>query len=374
MRRFATLFVGLLLLVSTAGVAPATAASAQTTDVQCTFPVTLTDATGTEITIEERPERVVTTNPSAAQTMWEIGGRDQVVGLTQYASYLEGADSRTNVSAGFGVNVEKVVGANPDLVIAPNASAGDVQALRDAGLTVYHLPAATSIEDISEKTTTVGRLTGNCEGAAEANAWMNANVDAVENVSAEVEERPKVLYAMGGGYVAANGTFIDALFETVGADNVAARDYTDYLKLSDEVLLQLDPEVLVVTEEMTGLVNQEPYASTTAGETNSTVVLQTRDLNQPAPRSVVNAVHNLSSQLYPERYDEGSYVPRSAVTTGTDDSTASSTETGASPSTSAVDSGTNSPASTTGGDGSGFTAVAALLAVVAAAAMARGRA
>ncbi|MBX0295016.1 PGF-CTERM-anchored ABC transporter substrate-binding protein [Haloarcula nitratireducens] len=375
MRRFATLFVGLLLLVSTAGVAPATAASAQTTDVQCTFPVTLTDATGTEITLEERPERVVTTNPSAAQTMWGIGGRDQVVGLTQYASYLEGADSRANVSAGFGVNVEKVVGANPDLVIAPNASAGDVQALRDAGLKVYHLPAATSVEDISEKTTTVGRLTGNCEGAAEANAWMNANVDAVENASAEAGENPEVLYAMGGGYVAADGTFIDALFETVGADNVAARDHTGYPQLSDEVLLQLDPEVLVVTEGMTGLVNQEPYASTTAGQTNSTVVLQTRDLNQPAPRSVVHAVHNLSSQLYPERYDEGSYVPRSAVTTGTDNSTASPTETGASPSasTSAAEPDANSPASTTGGDGPGFTAVATLLAIVAAAAMARGR-
>ncbi|WP_135304165.1 PGF-CTERM-anchored ABC transporter substrate-binding protein [Haloarcula amylovorans] len=374
MRRFATLFVGLLLLVSTVGVAPAAATSTQTTAAQCPFPVTLTDATGTEITIEERPERVVTTNPSAAQTMWEIGGRDQVVGLTQYASYLEGADSRTNVSAGFGVNVEKVVGTNPDLVIAPNASSGDVQALRDAGLKVYHLPAATSIEDISEKTTTVGRLTGNCEGAGEANAWMSANVDAVENVSAETEESPKVLYPLGDGYVAANGTFINALFEAVGADNVAARNHTDYPPLSDEVLLQLDPEVLVLTEGTTGLVNQEPYASTTAGETNSTIVLRTRDLNQPAPRSVVNVVHNASRQLYPEQYNEDTYVPRSAVTTGADNSTDSSTETGpSSASTNATEPGTNSPASTTGGNGPGFTVVATLLAIVAAMSMARGR-
>ncbi|GGM32293.1 cobalamin-binding protein [Haloarcula argentinensis] len=301
----------------------------------------MTDATGTEVTIEERPNRVTTINPSAAQTMWEIGGRSQVVGLTQYASYLDGAESRTNVSASFGVNVERVVSTNPDLVIAPNASAGDVAPLRQAGLTVYHLPAAT----------TIGRLTGNCEGASEANAWMDANVDSVRQVTADAEDRPTALYPLGGGYVAAGNTFVTSLIELAGAENVAARNHTKYPQLSDEVILQLDPAVLFVTENTATIATTEPYASTTAGETNSTVAVQVRNINQPAPRSVVSFAHNATAQLYPDRYDADSYVPRSAVTKTSEPTPADHT-----PST---------DQSTTDASGPGFTAVAALVALLA---------
>jgi len=354
MRQLSLVCVFVLLVGSSAGVTSA-AATADTQADDCSFPVTMTDATGTEVTIEERPERVTTTNPSAAQTMWEIDGRSQVVGLTQYASYLDGAESRTNVSASFGVNVERVVGTNPDLVIAPNASAGDVAPLRQAGLTVYHLPAATTIEDIRAKTATIGRLTGNCEGASEANAWMDANVDAVRQVTADAEDRPTALYPLGGGYVAANNTFVTSLIELAGAENVAARNHTQYPQLSDEVILRFDPDVLFVTENTANIAETEPYASTTAGETNSTVSARARNINQPAPRSVVSFAHNATAQLYPDRYDADSYVPRSAVTPAVT-KTSEPTPADHTPST---------DQSTTDASGPGFTAVGALVALLA---------
>lgn len=359
MRRFSLACVCVLLVGSLAGVVPASATAAAQAD-DCSFPVTMTDATGTEVTIEERPERITTTNPSAAQTMWEIGGRSQVVGLTQYASYLDGAANRTNVSASFGVSVERVVGTQPDLVLAPNASAGDVAPLRQAGLTVYHFPAATTIEDIRAKTTTTGRLTGNCEGATEANAWMDANVDAVRQVTADAEARPTALYPLGGGYVAAGNTFVTSLIELVGAENVAARNHTQYPQLSDEVILQLDPDVLFVTENTVTIAETEPYASTTAGETNSTVSVRVQDINQPAPRSVVWFAHNATAQLYPDRYDADSYVPRSAVAMNpTETATTQAAQ------STATDTVATPDRTTTDASGPGFTAVAALVALLA---------
>jgi uncharacterized protein YuzE len=41
------------------------------------------------------------------------------------------------------------------------------------------------------KTTTVGRLTGNCEGATETNAWMDANVEAVAEQTGDVGVEPQ---------------------------------------------------------------------------------------------------------------------------------------------------------------------------------------
>ncbi|MFC5278793.1 PGF-CTERM-anchored ABC transporter substrate-binding protein [Halorubrum rubrum] len=264
---------------------------------ECSFPLTVTDATGEEITLEEPPERITTTNPSAAQTLWEIGARDRVVGVTQYAAYLDGAGERTNVSAeGLGVDTEKVVGTDPDLVLAPNASADDVEPLRNAGITVYHFPEATDVEDIAGKTTTAGRLVGECEAAAETNAEMNAAVEETRDRTADID-RPAALYPLGSGYVAAGDTFIDELMTIGGVENVAAADHEGYPQLSAEVVLEMDPELILVNGPDAPIVNEEPYASTTAGREGNTVVVEVQWLNQPAPRSVIEATTTIADAV-----------------------------------------------------------------------------
>ena len=334
-RRFAVVCA---LLVVAAALAPASVAGASgagaTTQEDCSFPLTVTDASGTEVTIEETPERVTTLNPSAAQTMWEIGGKSQVVGRTAFAAYLDGAESRANVSAagGFGVSVEKVIGTDPDLVLAPNATQADtVSALRDAGLTVYQFELAEDIDDVAAKTTTIGRLTGNCEGAARTNAWMNANVEAARQATADAEE-PRVMYPLGGGYVANTNTFISAMVTASGGQNVMSEaNYTlAYPQVNDEVILKLDPAVLIVTDANRYLLAQEPYASTAAAQNNQTVSVDVNYLNQPAPRSVVYAVRNLTRGFHPDAAASAEFTAKSAVTleTATPAETEMATETG----------------------------------------------
>jgi len=271
--------------------------SVHQTDDACGFPVEMTDATGTTITLDERPERITTINPSAAQTLWEIGARDRVVGVTQYAAYLDGAGEKTDVSAeGFGVSVERVVDTDPDLVLAPNASAGQVEALREQGLTVYHFPAATSVEDIAEKTEITGRLVGNCEAAAETNEEMNQAVTDAENRTADLD-RPAALYPLGDGFVAGGNTFINEIMQIGGTDNVAAAEGDGYPQLSNEIILQTDPKLILVTDPEASILDEEPYASTTAGVEGNYVVMNVNYLNQPAPRSVIESTETLATAL-----------------------------------------------------------------------------
>lgn len=376
-----------VLFVLTAGVAPVAAAGhnaavgsptdaaepgaspAVASHQECSFPFTATDATGTEVTIEEPPETVTTLGPSAAQTMWEIGGKAQVVGLDQRSTYLAGAESRTNVSAaGFGYSVEKVVGTDADLVLAANvASNATVKQLREAGVTVFKFDEATSIAAVAEKTTLTGKLTGNCEGAAKTNKWMMENVETARNAT-EDAERPDVLVPQGSGYVAGDETFINAMVTAAGGANVAAEDYTGYPQLSDEVILELDPEILVLQPWMgfTGLAESEPYASTTAGQENASVTVNANYLNQPAPRSVVYTTRNMTKAFHPDAYASAEWTARGEVTletatpTPTETATATPTET-ATESQDIIDSPT--PTSTDG-PGFGIVAVVAALAVV----------
>ena len=263
----------------------------------CEFPLELTDATGTTITLDEPPERITTTNPSAAQTLWEIGAQDRVVGLTQYALYLEGADEKTDVSAeGLGVSIERVVDTDPDLVLAPNASSDQVEDLRDQGLTVYHFPEAIDVDDIADKTETIGQIVGECEAAADTNEEMNNAVADVEDRTAAFD-RPAALYPLGSGFVAAGNTFIDAIMTIGGTDNVAAAEHEGYPQLSDEVILETDPELIIVNDPEAAILDEEPYASTTAGIDRNYVVIEVQWLNQPAPRSVIESTEQLATAV-----------------------------------------------------------------------------
>jgi iron complex transport system substrate-binding protein len=88
--RTSTILISLLLLATVTVPPSATATAPQKSG--CSFPVSKVDATGTTVSLNKEPERVVTLSPSAAQIMWEIGAKEKVVGVTQYASYLKGAD------------------------------------------------------------------------------------------------------------------------------------------------------------------------------------------------------------------------------------------------------------------------------------------
>ncbi|WP_435126842.1 PGF-CTERM-anchored ABC transporter substrate-binding protein [Halobaculum sp. D14] len=386
MRQFTAILVTAAVLL--AGVAPAagaagaagTAAGAAPagTDAplqqsggaaQCSFPFTATDATGTEVTVEEKPERVTTLAPSAAQTMWEIGGKSQVVGVSRHATYLDGAESRTNVSAGFSVSVEAVVGTNPDLVLAPNVIPTDtVTALRNAGLKVFYMSAATSVADVRNKTTLIGRLTGNCRGAAEANAWMTANVDAAAQATADVEP-VRALYPLGGGYVANTGTFISAMMRASGAENVVAEANVSklYPQLSSEVILQLQPDWLVLSSGSSYLLSQEPYASTPAVQNNNTVTVNANYLNQPAPRSVVMAVRTMTKAFHPEAAASAEFETRAEVEASMSTPTPEPTTAASTTAT------TDSPAESTATTGAGFGFAVAALSVAVAALLARRR-
>ena len=313
----AILVVAALSPVGALGTAGATATDAtNAVEQDCTFPVTKTDATGTEVTVEAEPQRIVTLSPSAAQTAWEVGAKDKVVGVTKYATYLDGAESKTNVSgAGMTTVVRsKVVDLEPDLVLAPNIIPDEtVQKLRSAGLTVYKFRKAESVEDVYAKTTLTGRLTGECEGASETVEWMKDRIDTVEQ-AVEGEDSPRVLYSMQGGYTAGEGTFINKIIEAAGGTNVAAEaGISGYKPISKEVVLERNPQWLVLDSDRE---IQTEYEATAAGKNDQTVTLDRNYVNQPAPR-IVLPITKLAKTFHPEAYEQANVTTTTTVTSTT---------------------------------------------------------
>lgn len=280
----------------------------------CSFPVTMTDATGTDVRLTEEPQRVVTLNPSAAQIMWEIGAREKVVGVTKYAAYLNGSADRTVVSGEEQIVVfEKVVDLNPDIVLAPNATSEEtIEKLREAGITVYHFPLEATIEDVYEKVRTIGRLTGECDGAQETVDWMQDRIGVVRE-AVEGRERPDVLYLFFS-YTAGSGTFINEIIQTAGANNIAAEvGIESYQQISPEVVVEQDPDWIILNSDDPAIPKSDAYNQTTAVKEGQVVIVQIEHLNQPAPR-IVYAITKLAKHFHPDAYAAANATPTPSPT------------------------------------------------------------
>jgi len=275
-------------------------------DGGCDFPVTETDMTGTAVSLEEPAEEVVVLDASSAQVFWEIGAEDRVTGMPveDFTAYLEGSEERTDVTDGQQVLVERVVELDPDLVVAPNYLGEETLAqLRGAGLAVYQFPLEDSFQAIYTKTELYGHFVGECEAANETVAETRAAVEEVrERVAGR--DRPRVLYFFFG-FAAGEETFIHDLVETAGGRNVAAEaGITGYVEISEEVVLEQDPEWIVAPSHA-GLPEGEPFTSTTAFQSNQTLVVDENLVSQAGPRVVV-PLRTMAEAFHPETAGEAS--------------------------------------------------------------------
>ena len=371
----------LVLAVTMAGIAPVAAVStgpnaalgpapAQTATETCSFPVSATDATGTNVTIDGEPESVVAIGASTAQIMWSIGASEKVVGMPQgpTTSYLDGSQNRTAVyqADGYTVATERVVGTDADLVIAANIIPNEtVETLRGAGLTVYKSTEATSIEDVYDDVNTTGRLVGSCSEAAETVNETQETVTAVEE-AVEDEENPRVLYPQSGGFAVGNNTFINDVVETAGGTNIAANAGIEgYQQISNETIAERNPQWIVTSTPST-IPSGEPYASTAAVQRNQTVTVNANYISQPGPRLVAPLV-TVASTLHPEAMQQANLTTVENTTAGTSmtsnetaSTAATSAGTAAATDDTAVSAATSSEATsdeaTTGAESGGVTA------------------
>jgi iron complex transport system substrate-binding protein len=292
-----TLIAALLVVSLVAAVTPAVAAGHGTAAaVECSFPFEETDATGETVTVDDRPERIVVLQPSAAQTVWELNASDRVVGApdNQYTDYLDGIEDTESVlnADQFSVNQEAVVELDADLVLAPNIVSDDtVDSLREANQTVFKFGFGTSLEFIADKTARTGQLIGSC---AEAEATNDQYWEAIETVrnGTEAYDSPRVLHYSGGldggAATAGSGTFIDELITTAGGTNVAAENGVEgYGELNDEAIVQWNPDVIMVPDEQGELPETPALESTFAVENDQVIGVNGNYLSQPAPRVVI---------------------------------------------------------------------------------------
>ena len=226
-----------------------TATSADPEPALDAFPVTIDTPTG-EVTLEERPERIVSLSPSATEILFAIGAGEQVVAADAYSNYPDQAPT-TDLS-GYDPNVEAIIGYEPDLVIVAN----DINEL-EASLTALDIPviinpAPVDVEGGYDGMAALGLATGHADEAAAAVAGMRAAMDdALSGAPTDAEVR--IYHELDETFFSASShSFIGSVYDAMGAVNIADEadtDQTGYPQLTEEAVVAADPQLIIIPSQ-----------------------------------------------------------------------------------------------------------------------------
>jgi len=278
--------------------------SASPSATAVSFPVTVVDDDGVEVTIPAEPQRIVTFAPSMTEIVYALGLGDRLVGVSgPYDDYPpEAKDVEEVGGAGeFGVdpNIETVVSLEPDLFLAISGGDQWKAQLRDLGISVVTLNA-TDFVDLLGDIETVGRITGATAAANTVVTEMRSRADAV---TAQATERVTCFFEVGYPplFTVGPNTFVYDLLERAGCDPVTADAASDYPEWSVDALVADGPQVYIATPDSARspqAIAKRPGFEGIRAVADGNVILVDGDLvTRPGPR-VVDGLEQLSAALH----------------------------------------------------------------------------
>ena len=273
--------------------------------------VVVTDADGKTVTIADS-SRIVSVGTATTETIYALDAGSKLVGIdNSSAEYLPQSAGLPKVGARTTLDAEGILSLKPTLVIL-NADSGPPQIfdqLRNAGIAVLTLTPNYNIETVKQKIDRIAKAIGAGDKAPAINQKIDAEMNDVAKLLAEMPERPKVMFVgkgpnMPNATMSGAGTTIDEMIKLAGGTN-PFMDFTGFRPMTDEAVVAAQPDAILITQKsfersggVDGVVKFPGVALTPAGKNKRVVPVSDMYFQGFGP-GVGNAVRELALKLHP---------------------------------------------------------------------------
>lgn len=309
MKKLLSLFISMIFISSIlVGCSkPAANEEKKENKTAATYPMTMTDSYGKEVTINKKPEKIISLGPNTTEIVFALGLGDKLVGRTDFCDYPSEVSKIESIGSLMEPNVEKIVSLKPDLVLASTHVKEDVvNKLRDLGITVLAVYEKDSFEGTFTIIEKIGTVLGETEKAKKVTDDMKAKISSVETKTKSVTNKPKVYYVVdfgaNGDFTAGGDTFINKIIELSGGENIA-KDLQGW-QYSFEKIVQNDPDIIICTSNFgakNNLINDPKYKELRAVKEGKVFEIDENIIVRQGPR-VATGLEEMTKLLHPELF------------------------------------------------------------------------
>lgn len=258
--------------------------------------VSVTDMTGRQVTLEKPAEKVVALSAADCEIICALGAGDLLAGRGEYCDYPEQVLQVPAVQSGSETNLEQIIQLDPDvLFMSTMAQTQDqVKQLEDAGIAVV-VSDAQDIEGVYQSITMIGTLLGKDQEAETVIGSMKSTFEEVSRHQSE--NKGKTVYfevspLAYGLWTAGSGTFMNEIAGMLGLTNVFAEDVSSWGEISEEQVIERDPDYIVTITMYFGegptpeeeIAGRAGWENITAVKNGAILNLQGNELSRPGPR------------------------------------------------------------------------------------------
>ena len=216
----------------------------------------VSDQLGRQVHVPAEPQRIVTLAASLTEIVFALGQGHRVCGVEQFSDYPPVALTLPKVGSYINPDVERIVALRPDLCLAikDGNPYHSVARLEGLGIPVYAVDPR-NLRGVIATVLEIGRLLNAGPQAEALAADLSCRYHRLISLVALINRRPKVFFQIGISPIVSAGshTFLDELITTAGGLNLAAGK-VPYPRFSQEQVLALQPEVIIITSMTRGEV------------------------------------------------------------------------------------------------------------------------
>ena len=282
------------------------AADPQFNAQQTTYPITITDGAGRDVTIKAEPKRIVSVAPSNTELMFALGKGGVLVGRSDFDDYPAEAQEIESIGGFFPPNYEKIISLQPDLILLTSGSEEAREKLeKEYKLTTFVVSPA-NFADLYDGVIALGKVVNAQEAAEKLVADIKAEVKAIEEKAATAQTKPVVFYQVWHDPLqsAGPGSFIDDMIRIAGGVNAAAAATDPWPQFSMEQLVAANPDIIVTGSEASAQEARQRKGWESLQAVKEGKVLGLPDENivvRPGPR-LVQGLQWFAQQIHPELF------------------------------------------------------------------------
>jgi iron complex transport system substrate-binding protein len=265
------------------------------------------DQTGEEIELPAVPTRVLALAPSLTEMIFSLQAEDKLIGATSYSNFPEAANNLPRVGSYVQLDLEKIISLKPELCIAikDGNPRRTIDAIKGLGIPVFAIDPR-NIEQILDAFRLVGDILGASQRADELVADMERRLALVKKRVDASKTRPRVFFQIADIPIISAGkdSYIDKLITMAGGTNLAG-NMTEYPRYSWENIMQLQPEIIVISSMAGGKSPEllkapwQKWPEIPAVRNNQLHVVNADLFNRPTVR-LIDGLEILSEILHPD--------------------------------------------------------------------------
>lgn len=223
---------------------------------QKTGKITITDAIGREIVLDEPAQKAVGTHNPSFNSVVVLGGGDKYIagfdgsmcrGL--YSLVMDNCEGITEIGKKKSINYETVLAVGADLAIIPERFKELIEEFEQVGIPVIvAAPNDESFDTVKNTISIVGKALGENEHAEKINDFFDRKVAETKAIATKSTDKQKVLFLGGSSQlsVAPSAMIQTQLIEAAGGINAVAEIDVKgaFADVSIEQIIAWDPDVI----------------------------------------------------------------------------------------------------------------------------------